>query len=999
MKILNRGRSHSTPKSSDLKPKTHKIVLCAALFCCLATAHAATKTWDGSASGFWTNAANWSGNVAPTNGDSLVFPVGLSRVLMTNTAGAPSNFLRLDFFGSNYMVFGPTLTLTNGITNAVNNFSTNTLNCPIRVGADQTWTNRSRAALVLNGSINLDTHTLTFGSLGDFQVNGALTNSGNLVKLGNGGFSLNGSNTFNGALTMESGPLRVDGAIASASLTLNGGSLAGSGSVHDFTAHSGTTVLPGDEFVPGRLTCLTDAKFETGASFEVDLNGTVVGTDYDQLVVNGNVDLGGAALVRVIGFVPVAGDRFVILQNNGPLPIANTFANLPEGALLTNGATVLQITYAGGDGNDVELIVLDFAPRVWSGLGTNALWSNASNWVNQLGPLPHDQLVFPPDAARPVSTNDLPVGTAFDTITLSGSNYFIAGNGFTLDTAITNSPVAGTNTLNCSIALTLTNTAMSVGTNSALALSGALTGTGGLAKIGIGQLTLSGTNENTYSGPTTVAPGLLLLNKPAGTNAIAGPLVLSGTAKLLLNDQIADSTSITLNSGGTLDLNSKSDTVGPLTLNGGLITTLSGTLFMNGDAVVNGDAAISGNLGLGAVTRSLDFSNATADLIVGAHISGSGGLTKNGSGQLTLGNSNSFSGPLTINSGTLKINHPFALGSTNGATLIESNANITLLEDIGFEPLILNSTGDPLANFGAVLAVPSSAGISVSWAGNVTLAQNSPIYVGGGSALALSGAISGPGELLKVGSGKLTLSGNNIYNNETHVNAGTLLVNGVQPLSSVIVSNSTLGGTGTVGTIVVITNGTVSPGASPGILNSSNVTFNPLTHFAVELNGTNQVSDYDQLNVTGSVTLDGTLTGSVGFIPDIGSTFTIINNDGTDAIQGGFQGLGEGAIFSLGGFQFQISYQGGIGSNDVVLTHLAAPPSQISSLVTVTNGFEQLLGAGLSNLIYVIQANTNLATTNWLTIGNVQANSNGVFSFTDTSAPSFPMRFYRVLSP
>src|SRR5204863_7608854 len=110
-----------------------------------------------------------------------------------------------------------------------------------------------------------------------------------------------------------------------------------------------------------------------------------------------------------------------------------------------------------------------------------------------------------------------------------------------------------------------------------------------------------------------------------------------------------------------------------------------------------------------------------------------------------------------------------------------------------------------------------------------------------------------------------------------------------------------------VGTIVATNGGTIAPGASPGRLNSSNVTFNTSTHFTVELNGTNAASEYDQLNVAGSVTLDGTLTGSVGLIPGVGSTFTIINNDGTDAIQGGFQGLGEGATFALGGFLFQIS--------------------------------------------------------------------------------------------
>ncbi len=988
---LARTRNLAAPAAMPMLP-----IL--ALLIVLATqAGAATRIWDGSSSALWTNAGNWSGNVAPANGDSLVFPVGVSRVLMTNTAGAPSNFLRLDFFGSNYMVFGPALTLTNGLTNAVNDFSTNSLNCPVRVGADQTWTNRSRAALVLNSGINLNTHTLTFGSLGDFQVNGALTNSGNIVKVGNGGLSLNGSNTFTGVVTLESGPLRVDGAVALASLTLNSGTLEGNGSVHDFTAHSSSAVAPGDEFTPGRLTCSTDAKFEAGASFDVDVNGTVAGPDYDQLVVNGNVDLGGATLVPVFGFVPAVGDRFVILQNNSLLAITNTFANLPEGTLLSNGSTVLEITYGGGDGNDVELITLAFATRVWSGLGTNSLWSNASNWVGNVAPLPHDKLVFPPGAAQPVNTNNFNTATVFDGITLSGLNYVLNGNPFALNGAITNSPTAGTNKINCSIALTLTNTAVSVGTNSALELSGALSGSGGLAKVGIGQLTLSGTSENTYSGPTTFASGLVLLNKTGGTNAISGPLVVSSLVRLLQGDQIADAASVTVNFGGSLDLNSKSDMVGPLTLNGGLITTLSGTLFMNGDATVSGTPTISGHLGLGAITRTFNAVDASADLLISASINGSGGITKNGPGSLELAASNSFSGSVTVNEGTLQVMHPFALGTTGAGTAVHSNGVIALSGSIhvGTEPLTLDSSGTA-GSAGASLS--SSTSISNSWDGDITLSTDTAIRVLSGI-LYLNGVISGPGAATKIGSGKLVLSANNTYAGETRVSAGTLLVNGTQLTNPVTVDGGTLGGAGTVGTIVATNGGSVAPGNSPGRLNSSNVTFNTSTHFAVELNGTNPGSDHDQLNVTGSVALDGTLTGSVGFIPGVGTTFTIINNDGADAIQGAFQGLGEGAIFALGAFLFQISYHGGNGSNDVVLTHVAAPPAQISSITTVTNGFEKIIASGQSNLTYVIQASTNLATTNWLTIGSTQANGSGVFSFTDTSAPSFPMRYYRVLSP
>jgi hypothetical protein len=43
------------------------------------------------------------------------------------------------------------------------------------------------------------------------------------------------------------------------------------------------------------------------------------------------------------------------VNNTGLAPVAGTFDNLPEGSLLTNGASVLQLTYTGGDGNDIVL--------------------------------------------------------------------------------------------------------------------------------------------------------------------------------------------------------------------------------------------------------------------------------------------------------------------------------------------------------------------------------------------------------------------------------------------------------------------------------------------------------------------------------------------------------------------------------------------------------------------------------------------------------------------
>jgi hypothetical protein len=48
-------------------------------------------------------------------------------------------------------------------------------------------------------------------------------------------------------------------------------------------------------------------------------------------------------------------DRFTIIDNRGSDPVFGTFLGLPERAVFTNGTIAFEITYLGGDGNDVVL--------------------------------------------------------------------------------------------------------------------------------------------------------------------------------------------------------------------------------------------------------------------------------------------------------------------------------------------------------------------------------------------------------------------------------------------------------------------------------------------------------------------------------------------------------------------------------------------------------------------------------------------------------------------
>jgi hypothetical protein len=87
----------------------------------------------------------------------------------------------------------------------------------------------------------------------------------------------------------------------------------------------------------------------------LELDGATAGSGYSQLNVTGNVNITGATLSLTLGFVPIPGQTFTIINKSGVNPVTGTFAGLPEGSHITVGATNFTISYAGGTGNDVVL--------------------------------------------------------------------------------------------------------------------------------------------------------------------------------------------------------------------------------------------------------------------------------------------------------------------------------------------------------------------------------------------------------------------------------------------------------------------------------------------------------------------------------------------------------------------------------------------------------------------------------------------------------------------
>ena len=339
-----------------------------------------------------------------------------------------------------------------------------------------------------------------------------------------------------------------------------------------------------------------------------------------------------------------------------------------------------------------------------------------------------------------------------------------------------------------------------------------------------GRITVNPYATATAYNPTTVTHGLAALN---------GDLLASNSWSLLVADTGGGSSVGSLQSwsvkitgstvaGGTMDPGA-----------GGIISDVAG----GGGLGVQSRLVLSGSGAANGVTAEV-----TTDLKLSGGLSGSGELFKTGAGKLTVsGDSGAFSGKVTVNGGEIEIASNAALGS-----------------------------GGTLALEGAGVKLRLSGGSSLGNAVSLGSAGTSAVFDGAGI---ISGAISGAGQLLKQGDGKIELSGINTYSGQTTISGGILALNGTLTNSPVVVgAGGTLKGSGSVGGDLGIS-GVLAPGNSPGILTvAGTTTFSAGSGFEWELDtastGSRGVA-YDGIN-TGAVEGSGAtfkimLTGTQNF--------------------------------------------------------------------------------------------------------------------------------------
>ncbi|WP_035606412.1 autotransporter-associated beta strand repeat-containing protein [Haloferula sp. BvORR071] len=215
--------------------------------------------------------------------------------------------------------------------------------------------------------------------------------------------------------------------------------------------------------------------------------------------------------------------------------------------------------------------------------------------------------------------------------------------------------------------------------NFTLGGSGAITGSSGLVKVGAGSLTIS--NANTFTGATQISSGILNLQH---AQALQGSVVITnyGSSEI----KFGSLTAATLGGlGGDADLALKNASSQPLALTVG----------------------------------------SSASATFGGLLSGSGSLTKIGSGRQTLNYDNTYSGGTTVAAGTLVAGSPTAFGT---APVVSTGGSIEFAIASGSESTVATN-----------ITLPGGTGV-LSLFGSFGFNRGAP---GPGTATRLTGKISG----------------------------------------------------------------------------------------------------------------------------------------------------------------------------------------------------------------------------------------------------------------
>ncbi|WP_145592068.1 autotransporter outer membrane beta-barrel domain-containing protein [Yersinia rochesterensis] len=636
-----------------------------------------------------------------------------------------------------------------------------------------------------NGSHGLDaTNTATSGGTGDVAVTGGTIDvtTGNLLAGGAGGSggNANGGNGGNGgwpiqwtnanggnggdaglagvaenggmggnAMTGSGFNLSNDGSIIGGSGGAGGNAFGGAGGRGGQGANnSGRSGDGGDGSSGGTAgngaagaTAVTGSNFQlvnrgiinggNGGRAGLATGGSAGGTDYAGAPLGTIGSVGQAGAEGTSGTYGAAG---VGVVSTGSSTI--TTSNLIAGGLAGNGTTQANaIEFSGGNNTLTLESGYSFVGNVISSGGdTLALGgdTNGSFFVSSLAATSPSSWS---GAVQYYGFNDY-VKTGNSTWTLNGSttevtawninagtlsvsndsNLGAAGGGLTFNGGTLENTAAISTARDM-----LLKTTGTLQTNANLTATGLISGLGSLVKTGAATFTL--TNNNTYSGGTTINAGALQIGNGGTTGSVVGNII-NNSALLFNRSDALTYGGVVSGSGSVVQTGN-----GPLTLTGD--NTFTGDTIISAGTLQIGNGGTTGSVAGDIINNSALVFNRSDALTYGGVISGSGSVVQTGNGMLILAGNNTYTGGTVLNSGTLVLQGVNAAG-TGGIT---NNNEMIFLDTKGEFSHEISGTGNITLHGGSEVranATTSVSAVNIDNSSKLTLLDSTVWRAGNG---------------------------------------------------------------------------------------------------------------------------------------------------------------------------------------------------------------------------------------------------------------------------
>ncbi len=834
--------------------------------------------WDGGGDGTtWSDARNWLGDVPPLDGDKVIIDISGNASITYSLANGDTLLQSLECKETLIMTGGSLeigtdssiekLELQNGTLKGNANFTINTMtwkNGTLESAANSSITVNS-ALEILGGSHSLNgrklinkgtavwqADTIYFQNNAVFENALGATLTDNHVGNQNA-FSLNGvlgTSHFENAGTWINAPTADTNGSAETYVYIpvkNTGTINLNAGLLWLQAEDGSANLEFDWSGTVNIANAAGLQFASGgASFTGVLNGT------------------GSGLLEVLGgtLTLAAGMTYTVPNTKiaGGMLIANSGSslNLPN-LSMTSG------TFSGSDAVSIGSMTWASGELAGSGITTvtsslmmpsGSRFLNGKKLVNKGAATIQSGTLYFQNGS--VFTND--TGATFSDSHVGNQNVFVnsgssVGNKFINNGTFTFAPTADTNgnrdgysyvffnnvgTLNINTGL-LWLQAEDGTANTDLELGGTINvAAGAQFKLAQGTTNLTGTLNTTGTGVLELSGGTLQLSPgssfaAANTNISGGTFTANSGAGVVLPNLIL--------SNGTLN---GSDNVAI-----GNFTWVSGTLGGTGTATVN--TSLNFNIGSRFLDARALVNKGTATIAGGTIYFQNGAVFTNDTGATFtdshVGNQNVF-----VNSGSSVGNKFINNGTFTFAAVADVNGNRD-----GYSYVLFSNTGTLNINAGRLWlqAEDNTAATDLELGGTVNVANGAFLRLAQGSAN-LSGSFAGTGSgTLEITGGTANLSGSSYSIPNTNLTGGTFRAGGT--MTTNLVNAGVLEVATGVGALSI--NGNYSQTTS-GRLNLELAT----------------ASSFDQLNVSGSVSLNGVLTLErlAGFEPALGASFAAI---------------------------------------------------------------------------------------------------------------------------